>query len=73
MSSPTEFTLGLTEEERASLLMLLEETLRETHAEARRTEAPAYQEQVHRQERLLRGLIAKLRQRPVGSPPPAVA
>jgi hypothetical protein len=56
-----EFTLTLNEEERTQLVSLLEQTLRDTHVEARRTEAPAYQEQVHHQERLLRGVIEKLR------------
>jgi hypothetical protein len=62
--SPTEattFTVTFTDEERAGLLNLLDRSLCDTHAEARRTEAPDYREQVHRQEALLRGLIDKLR------------
>jgi len=55
------FTLTLSEEERAQLLGFLEEAFRDTHVEARRTEAPDYQEQVHHQEDILRGLIHKLR------------
>jgi hypothetical protein len=57
-----EFVLVLTEQERAELLSLLEQAVTETHAEARRTEAPAYQEQVHRQEGAFRNLAHKLRQ-----------
>jgi hypothetical protein len=56
-------TLTLNEEERSQLLSLLEQTLRDTHVEARRTEAPVYQEQVHHQEAIWRGLIDKLRRR----------
>jgi len=56
-----EFTLTLNEEERTQLVSLLEQTLSDTRVEARRTEAPAYQEQVHHQESLLRGMIEKLR------------
>jgi hypothetical protein len=55
------FTLTLTEEERAQLLSLLERARRDTHVEARRTESPDYQEQVHHQEAVLRSLIDKLR------------
>jgi hypothetical protein len=55
------YTLVLSEEERAQLLSFLDQALRDTHAEARRTEAPDYQAQVHRQESVLRGLIEKLR------------
>jgi hypothetical protein len=55
------FALTLTAEERSQLLSFLEQEFRDTHAEARRTEAPRYQEQVHHQEDILRGLIEKLR------------
>jgi len=57
----TTFTVTFTDEERAGLLNLLDRSLRDTHVEARRTEAPDYREQVHHQEALLRGLIDKLR------------
>jgi hypothetical protein len=57
----TKFTLTLNEVERAELLILLERELRETHVEARRTESPDYQDEVHHQETVLRGLIEKLR------------
>jgi hypothetical protein len=55
------FTLTLNEEERVQLLGFLEQALRDTHFEARRTEAPDYRDQVHHQEVVLRGLIDKLR------------
>jgi len=57
----TNFTLTLNEAERANLLILLEREVRETHAEARRTESPDYQDEVHHQEAVLQGLIEKLR------------
>jgi hypothetical protein len=57
----TKFTLTLNEVERAELQILLERELRETHVEARRTESPDYQDEVHHQETVLRGLIEKLR------------
>jgi hypothetical protein len=56
------FTLMLDPEERAELLRFLEQALIDTHVEARRTEDPDYQDQVHHREDLLRGLIGKLRQ-----------
>ena len=55
-----QFILTLDEEERAHLLSLLERARRDTHVEARRTETPDYQEQVHHQEAILRRLIDKL-------------
>jgi hypothetical protein len=54
--------LVLNEQERAVLLKLVEQAVHETHAEARRTEAPGYQAQVHQEEAALRGLLEKLRQ-----------
>lgn len=59
--SVVEFTLLINEEERAELLHLLEESLVETHAERRRTEAPSYQAQVVHQEALIRSLVEKVR------------
>jgi hypothetical protein len=56
----TNFTLTLDEEERTALLRFLERELGDTHVEARRTETPAYQKEVHHQEALLRRLINKL-------------
>ena len=55
------FTLTLNEMERTEVLALLERELRETHVEARRTESPDYQDEVHHQEAVLQGLIEKLR------------
>ncbi len=55
------YTVSLNEVERAELLNLLERELRDTHAEARRTESPDFQEEVHHQESVLHGLIEKLR------------
>jgi acetate kinase len=55
------FTVVLNEEERALLATLVEQAIRETHVEARRTEAPDFQEQVHHQEHVLRSVIDKLR------------
>lgn len=56
----TKFILALDEFEHAALLNLLERELRETHAEARRTESPGYQDEVHHQEAVLQGLIEKI-------------
>jgi hypothetical protein len=55
------FTVVLNEEERGALLQLLEESLMETHAEKRRTEAPGYHEQLVHQEAMIRMLIDKVR------------
>ena len=54
--------LTLTEEEKTALLRILEQELVEVHAESRRTEAPAYQQQVHHQETVIRALTEKVRQ-----------
>jgi hypothetical protein len=56
-----QFTLTLNEAERDELLILLERELRETHVEARRTESPDYQDEVHHQEAVLQGMLEKLR------------
>ena len=58
----TKITLTLDETERAELLILLDREVRETHVEARRTESPDYQDEVHHQETILQRLIDKLRQ-----------
>jgi hypothetical protein len=58
----TKFILALDEAEHAELLKVLERELRETHAEARRTESPDFQEEVHHEESILASLIQKLRQ-----------
>jgi hypothetical protein len=54
--------LELSQEERAELLRLLDEDLSDLHVEIRRTEAMDYRAQLTRQESILRGLAAKLRQ-----------
>jgi hypothetical protein len=55
------FTLSLDAAERVELLELLERELRDTHVEARRTESPGFQAEVHDRERILARLVAKLR------------
>jgi len=57
----TNGTLSLTEVERTALLALLERESRETHVEARRTESPDYQDEVHQMETVIRDLIDKVR------------
>ncbi len=57
-----EFSLKLSEEERAELLRLLERSVVETHAEKRRTEAPALQAEIGHEETVLRTLTDKVRQ-----------
>ncbi|HLW64661.1 MAG TPA: hypothetical protein VKS79_05025 [Gemmataceae bacterium] len=56
-----EYVLPLTQEERAELLRILEQQLVEVHGESRRTEAPAYQQEVHHEEALIRALTEKVR------------
>jgi len=57
-----EYTLSLTEVERAELLKVLEEAFTETRVELRRTEAPEYHDEVAHEESVLRGLVNKVRQ-----------
>jgi hypothetical protein len=57
----SQFTLTLNEAEHAELRILLERELRETHVEARRTESPDYQDEIHHRETVLQSLIEKLR------------
>jgi hypothetical protein len=57
----TKFILALDEAEHTELLKVLERELRETHAEARRTESPDFQEEVHHEESILVSLVEKLR------------
>ena len=63
VGNATKGTIGLTENERIQLLVLLERELRDTHVEARRTESPNFQNELHEHEELLRGLIDKFRPR----------
>jgi hypothetical protein len=58
-TSPT--TLTLSEEERAQLLSLLEQVLKEKQVEEHRTDAFAFKEFVQHQEALLQSVIDKLR------------
>ncbi|HEV3256190.1 MAG TPA: hypothetical protein VG013_04865 [Gemmataceae bacterium] len=57
-----EFTLVLNEPERAELLRILEQSLRDTRVEVHRTHTPDFREQVLQEEALLRNLLNKLRQ-----------
>jgi hypothetical protein len=57
----TMFMLPLAEAEHAELLALLEREIRDTHVEARRTESPDYQDEVHARESVLQGVLEKLR------------
>ena len=57
----TQFTITVSEAERAELLILLERELRETHMEARRTESPDFQDEVHHHEAVLHGMLEKVR------------
>lgn len=56
-----EFTLTLTEAERAELLRLLEQSFKDTRVEVHRTHTPGYRESVQLEEATLRGLIDKLK------------
>lgn len=56
-----DFTLTLTEAERAEILHLLEQSFKETRVEVHRTHTPGYREDVQRQEATLRGLLDKVR------------
>jgi hypothetical protein len=60
-SSTSEFTLTLSEEERAELLLVLEQALRDKQVEVHRTKAFAARDLVQHQETLLEGLVHKLR------------
>lgn len=61
MATTTEPTFALTEEERRELLRVLEGCLVETRIEKRRTDTPAYHDEVAHEEKLLRGLLEKVR------------
>ncbi len=56
-----EFTVSLTDVERAELLRLLDLELRNTRVEVHRTHTPGYREGVQKEEGVLRGLVEKLR------------
>jgi hypothetical protein len=55
------YTLTINDEERQELLRILEQNLVDTHVERRRTEEPAYQQQVTHEENVLKGLTEKVR------------
>jgi len=57
-----DLVLTLTSDEHQELLRLLEASLVDIHGESRRTEAPGYQQKVHRQESIIRSLTEKVRQ-----------
>jgi hypothetical protein len=57
-----EFTLTLNEQERAVLERLLNQSLGDTRVEVHHTHTPGYREEVLREENLIRGLLAKVRQ-----------
>jgi hypothetical protein len=59
-SSPA-VTLTLTEDDRETLLRILEPVLREKRVEVHRTEAPDYRAYVQREEALLDRLVEQLR------------
>lgn len=59
-ANTTDFTVTLTEEERAELLALVHHTLGETRVEAHHTHTPAFREGVLNKEVLLKELIKKL-------------
>jgi hypothetical protein len=54
-------SLTLTEQERALLEELLNQTVIDTHVERRRTEAPAAHDEIVRREEMLRVLLGKVR------------
>jgi uncharacterized protein (DUF1778 family) len=56
-----QYTLVLNEEQRAELLRILENARVETHAELRRTEAPAYRDELHHEETVVQQLTAMVR------------
>jgi hypothetical protein len=56
-----DFTLVLNEREREELLLLLEQSLKDTRVEVHRTHTPGYRENVQMEEALLRGLLDKVR------------
>jgi hypothetical protein len=58
------FNLPLNEEEQIVLEEFLERALEEIHVEKRRTEAPAYREQITHQEATIRALTERVKQLP---------
>jgi hypothetical protein len=60
-----EYLWVLNENERGDLLEVLQQALVDARGEARRTEAPGYQKNVHERERRLQSLVEKMRKSPV--------
>jgi hypothetical protein len=60
-NQPSQYTLTVTAEEKEELQRVLEDYLKETHAEKRRTDSPSYREQVGHEENILRALTQKVR------------
>jgi hypothetical protein len=60
-TTPPGLTITLTEDERAQLLSILDQVLRDKRVEVHRTEAPDYRKHVEREEAALQGLIDRLR------------
>jgi hypothetical protein len=61
VQSSATYTLAINDEERQELLRILEQYLIDTHAERRRTEGPAYHEQIVHEENLVKALTEKVR------------
>jgi adenine C2-methylase RlmN of 23S rRNA A2503 and tRNA A37 len=59
MTEPFVHSVAITEDERAELVRLLEESLRESRVEAHRTHTPDYRERVLGEQALLRALLDK--------------
>lgn len=62
-AAASNFTLTLTEDERAHLLQFLEDGLRYKSVEANRTDAIEYREFVHHEEEIYKRLVEKLRKK----------
>jgi hypothetical protein len=60
-TTSAEFTLTLTEDERAQLLGFLEQALRAKEIEVHRTESPDYREYIQHEAAVMESLIGKLR------------
>ncbi len=56
-----EIEVALTGPERELVVALLDKELRNTRVEERHTDSPDFQEEVKREEKMLRGLLEKLR------------
>ena len=54
--------LELTADERKLLLQVLDSDMREARVERRRTDNPDYRREVEREEKTLKGVLAKLRE-----------